>query len=325
MKDVENPLRGVNLGGWLVLERWMTPSLFSGSKATDELDLTLERGKAHILNHRRNFIQESDFEWMKDNGVEAIRVPVGYWILGDQDGYASSSEVLDWCFDMAAKYDLKVLLGFHAAPGAQNKADHSGNGPGLRPLWFKKRYRDYSTDMLLKLAERYGKCPNLWGVSLLNEPTSLGLVRYIKLRLWTGSVVKRLRQSLPSSVRLVLSDAYVFRLWYRAVKSETLDIHHYQCHGGKDKQMTNSADHLMRVDKEWSRYRQMLGKRSYIVGEWTAVLPSTVKTTKEITQQYITRQQDNFKGSEAIFYWSYKTEHEGRWSYRSMVDKGYRF
>jgi hypothetical protein len=25
---MENTLRGVNLGGWLVLERWMTPTLF---------------------------------------------------------------------------------------------------------------------------------------------------------------------------------------------------------------------------------------------------------------------------------------------------------
>ena len=28
-------LRGVNLGGWLVLEKWMTPSLFEGLQATD--------------------------------------------------------------------------------------------------------------------------------------------------------------------------------------------------------------------------------------------------------------------------------------------------
>ena len=29
-------LRGVNLGGWLVLEKWMTASLFDGLEATDE-------------------------------------------------------------------------------------------------------------------------------------------------------------------------------------------------------------------------------------------------------------------------------------------------
>jgi glucan 1,3-beta-glucosidase len=29
-------LRGVNLGGWLILEKWMTPSVFEGTEATDE-------------------------------------------------------------------------------------------------------------------------------------------------------------------------------------------------------------------------------------------------------------------------------------------------
>lgn len=28
-------LRGVNLGGWLLLEKWITPSLFDGLDATD--------------------------------------------------------------------------------------------------------------------------------------------------------------------------------------------------------------------------------------------------------------------------------------------------
>ena len=37
-KKVAQPerLRGVNLGSWLVLEKWMVPSLFEGVEATDE-------------------------------------------------------------------------------------------------------------------------------------------------------------------------------------------------------------------------------------------------------------------------------------------------
>ncbi len=37
-------LRGVNLGGWLVLEKWMTPSLFAGLKAEDETSYCRELG-----------------------------------------------------------------------------------------------------------------------------------------------------------------------------------------------------------------------------------------------------------------------------------------
>jgi glucan 1,3-beta-glucosidase len=38
-------LRGVNLGGWLVLEKWMAPSLFAGLDATDETTWCVELGR----------------------------------------------------------------------------------------------------------------------------------------------------------------------------------------------------------------------------------------------------------------------------------------
>ena len=46
-------IRGVNLGGWLVLEKWMTPSLFEGLNATDETSFRVEPGKkAQGILHR---------------------------------------------------------------------------------------------------------------------------------------------------------------------------------------------------------------------------------------------------------------------------------
>ena len=34
-------IHGVNLGNWLVLEKWMNPSLFAGVDAEDETDLCM--------------------------------------------------------------------------------------------------------------------------------------------------------------------------------------------------------------------------------------------------------------------------------------------
>ena len=44
-------LHGVNLGGWLILEKWMTPELFNNLSAEDEFSLINELGKddAQIL------------------------------------------------------------------------------------------------------------------------------------------------------------------------------------------------------------------------------------------------------------------------------------
>lgn len=46
--DVNSPafskLRGVNLGGWLVLEKWMVPDVYGGTEAQDEYSLSLALG-----------------------------------------------------------------------------------------------------------------------------------------------------------------------------------------------------------------------------------------------------------------------------------------
>ena len=52
--------RGVNLGGWLVLEKWITPSLYAGVQAEDEYTLCQTLGKAkaseRLKRHRETWI-----------------------------------------------------------------------------------------------------------------------------------------------------------------------------------------------------------------------------------------------------------------------------
>src|ERR1700719_3796639 len=77
-------LRGVNLGGWLVLEKWMVPAVYRGSDAPDEYGLCLALGdqaKARLDEHRETFITAEDFQWIKKCGLNAVRLPVGYWAL----------------------------------------------------------------------------------------------------------------------------------------------------------------------------------------------------------------------------------------------------
>lgn len=57
-------IKGINLGGWLVLEKWMSPKLFEDVAAEDEYylahDLSESEYKARIKVHRSEFITETD-------------------------------------------------------------------------------------------------------------------------------------------------------------------------------------------------------------------------------------------------------------------------
>ena len=64
-------IKGVNLGNWLVLEKWMSPALFEGTTAEDEYylptQLSPEAYEARIKIHRSEYITERDFVTI--NGV----------------------------------------------------------------------------------------------------------------------------------------------------------------------------------------------------------------------------------------------------------------
>ncbi len=106
-------IKGVNLGNWLVLEKWMSPALFDGTTAEDEYylprQLSPEVYEARIKIHRSEYITERDFAIIKRMGMNAVRIPVPYFIFGDRPPFLGCVEELDKAFSWAEKYDLKIL------------------------------------------------------------------------------------------------------------------------------------------------------------------------------------------------------------------------
>lgn len=123
-------IKGVNLGNWLVLEKWMDPALFEGTDAADEYNLPLrlprEVYEARIKIHRAEYITERDFAIIKGMGLNAVRIPVPYFIFGDRPPFIGCVEELDHAFDWAEKYGLKVLIDLHTVPYSQNGFDNGG-------------------------------------------------------------------------------------------------------------------------------------------------------------------------------------------------------
>ncbi|ESZ99005.1 glucan 1,3-beta-glucosidase precursor [Sclerotinia borealis F-4128] len=231
-------VRGVNLGGWFVLEPWITPSLFYGSWV-DEYTLTQTLGKSasqNLLNaHWATWITQHDFNEIASVGLNHVRIPIGYWALNPLPGdpYVQGQlQYLDQAIGWARQAGLKVILDVHGAPGSQNGFDNSGRkGP---VTWTQGDTTKQTLAAIQSLAYRYAPATDVvTGIELLNEPASwdldMGAVKQFYYDGW-GNV----RNANPDTA-VVIHDAFLsppswngFMNYQSGVNDIILDTHIYQ-------------------------------------------------------------------------------------------------
>lgn len=316
----------MNLGGWLVLEKWMTPSLFAGTNAVDEYTFMQTPGAAKKLErHRKTFITEKDFKWLKEHGLNAVRLPVGYWLLEPDDPYKGGMRYVDWAFKMAEKYELNILLDLHGAPSSQNGHDHSGRIG--RAGWFSdENARRRSATLLKKLHERYKNSPSYWGIELLNEPKT-GLFNRTLRQFYTDAAAK-----LDGAKRVIFSDGYRPRLLSGALKTDeraVMDLHLYHMASYVGRFM--SARQFIRYAgwKYGRLLRHTAHRQPVIVGEWSVVMRNEKLTTfsdseaQALMSDFGQTQLSVYERYAAgWFYWNYKTEGQGPWNFRWCAENG---
>ncbi|MFY9228572.1 MAG: cellulase family glycosylhydrolase [Candidatus Microsaccharimonas sp.] len=323
-------IRGVNLGGWLVLEKWMTPSLFEGTDAHDEFSFMQTPGaKQKIKHHRDTYITESDFAWIRDNGIQVIRIPIGYWVFDGDGPYTAAITYLDWAFDMAQKYSLQVIVDMHGLKGSQNGWDHSGKVGSSN--WFKyKSYRDESINTAERLVKRYGTRDNFWGMQIINEP-KLGPVKVFELLAFYKQAHKRIYKKLPKQTYFIVSDGYIPRivmfLLPRSLRRLVLDVHIY--HMTTPFAQYRSLDWFYKKTQRRAKLITHLSKKyPVVIGEWSGVLRGEITKNMsaddqaKATKYYTDLQLTAFRPALGWFYWNYKTEQPGTWNLRSMIDEG---
>ena len=134
-------IRGTALGGWLVLEPWLTPSLFyqflgASKKWGDEAHkhvgidsktfctaLGAKEANRQLRNHWKTWVSEREIKKLSENGVDHLRIPVADWMftpyepfIGCWDG---ALEELDRVLELCQKYKMKALLDLHAVRNSQ--------------------------------------------------------------------------------------------------------------------------------------------------------------------------------------------------------------
>ncbi|KAK7420296.1 hypothetical protein QQZ08_010496 [Neonectria magnoliae] len=132
----DKPARGVCLGGWLSLEPFITPSLFSYDTklgVVDEWTLTEHLGadaQSTLEDHYASFVTEDTFKDIQAAGLDHVRIAFSYWAVQVYDGepylFRTSWRYLLRAIEWARKYGLRVNLDLHGIPGSQNGWNHSG-------------------------------------------------------------------------------------------------------------------------------------------------------------------------------------------------------
>ncbi|KAK5719181.1 glucan exo-1,3-beta-glucosidase [Elasticomyces elasticus] len=181
-------LRGVNLGGWLVLEPWITPSVFQQYDMSrgiiDEYTLcdVLGTNVAHdtvLKPHWDAWVQYGDMQKIKNSGFNLVRIPVGYWAYDNSGSpYASgAAPYIDQAINWSRQLGLKVMIDLHGAPGSQNGFDNSGQRT-TNLGWTQGDTVKKTLAVLNTIQKKYGDSSYddvIAGIELLNEPLTTAL------------------------------------------------------------------------------------------------------------------------------------------------------
>ncbi|KAE8228861.1 hypothetical protein CF326_g6187 [Tilletia indica] len=181
INDQDNKIRGVGLGGWLVPESFITPSLFSrtnNSAIVDEWSFWSLQPTAqatHLLqSHLDNFITERDFAAMAQLGLNHVRLPIPFYaidVAADEpylklNRWELAKQAVKW----AAMQRIRVIIDLHSLPGGQNGYDHSGRLG--QNLWASNQtYFDRSLKIVETIATEFSK-PEYLGAVIAIEPVN---------------------------------------------------------------------------------------------------------------------------------------------------------
>lgn len=183
---------GVNLGSWLLLEPWMLPVewVAMGGQVCNDCSTCISSESALVAaypdtadqkfaTHWATWFTQDDVTALKNAGINAVRVPLGYWIveaLVDRDtehyprgGINFLVKGLKWLLDAG----MQVILDHHALPGVQTPGQmFTGNCTNVVQF-----YTDYNygraltwTSVMTFLSHLHPSFKSVFAIEAVNEP-----------------------------------------------------------------------------------------------------------------------------------------------------------
>ncbi|HLK16497.1 MAG TPA: cellulase family glycosylhydrolase [Fimbriimonadaceae bacterium] len=268
-------LRGVNLGGWLVEETWMTPWIEeppAGSSyrpVKDHVSLWAaiqdRLGAAAMLRvrdaWRDNWITDADLAKIKAAGLNHVRLPFLHSILDEPGGL----ERLHAAVTMCEAAGLYVVLDMHGLPGGQSNEHHTGQEKRNR-LWFDVENITEAERDWARVGKEFAGDPGVAAFDLMNEPMggpNAAMVFMVYDRLY-----RAVRKTAPHKVILIEDGYKGFETSPHPNLAQWSDVayslHFYNFDAKKPE------DHVDGLKKDIPKIVELLGYRQtpMYIGEW---------------------------------------------------------
>jgi len=207
-------LRGVNVGGWLILEKWMNSDMFDGNDASDQLTFDQTDGAQEALEkHWSTYFTESDVEKIASWGINALRIPIGYWAYDTFGAHyiQGADAYLEKAIGWARTHGLKVLVDCHGSPGSQNGFDNSGQSGAV--MWQAENNLQDSIAVLETMAEKYGSqsyADVVFALELVNEPISWDQNNFTKTQEWAKDAYNAVKSKATNKdLRVIMHDGFM--------------------------------------------------------------------------------------------------------------------
>ncbi|KAF7816944.1 putative glucan 1,3-beta-glucosidase A [Senna tora] len=291
-----------------------------------------------MQNHYDTFIVEDDFKFMSENGINAVRIPVGWWTIYDPNPpfpfVSGTLKALDNAFSWAKKYGLKVILDLHSAPGSQNGVAHSTTRDGSLEWGKTNETIQQTLEVIDFYAARYAKHENLYGFELLNEP----LYPYVSLK--TVEEYYRLAYKVVRHYNPTVYVIFATRLSFtrddvpsylelsplvNSFENSVLVINWYSLFYDTFTNFT-AKDHIEYVKVERNRQMTKLLENNQqariYIGEWSCGWDAENPTEEDLKEFAKAKMEVYDRATFGWTFWTFKNV-QNNWSMKWLIENGY--
>lgn len=347
---------GVNFGSLFVLEKYIFDEMYVDGTGV-ELD-AITRGvekwgvdetRNRLEQHWQTYCSDSDWAWLRERGIQSVRIPIGYWVVAGGSftkgtSFAKVSPAYKHAWDIlkthyiekARQHQISVLVDLHALPKGANTGDHSGEWFKEAGFWSDSRAIALAVDICAFIAKDLRQYDNVSGIQIVNESvfsnSPVGQEKYYT------KAINAMRKENPD-VPIIISDGWWADQWVNFLDKSSrgnigslgvvIDDHVYRCFDDKDK--TKNADEIIN-DLDSSVLTGLSKEADFLIGEYSCVLDTQTWSRSndadrdEKVRSYGNRQQEIFRQRAKCgsYFWTYKFQHGdgGEWGLVPMIDRG---